>query len=293
MRIGSLFSGIGGFELGLERAGLGEVVYQVEADPFCRRILAQHWPDVPRFEDVRAVGLHNLPAAEILAGGFPCQDVSMAGRREGLDGERSGLWWEFHRVIDETSPNHVVVENVHAGSSGWLPSVRESLWRIGYASVPIRVQAADVGARHYRARAFVLATRGDRFTRFGPEYYQRLGHWAVQKASNDHRARLHRSADKAVPRAADVCDADGERLEGLAGAGSRTGARGAAPPGATGGLAPWPGARRSMPLLVRSVHGISGGLDGRERGRRIKALGNSVVPIVAEAVGLMLGELIR
>ena len=104
MRIGSLFSGIGGLELGLERAGLGHTVYQVEADPFCRAILAAHWPEAQRFDDVRTVGAE-LPAVDLLCGGFPCQDVSSAGKRAGLDGARSGLWHHFARIASETRPD--------------------------------------------------------------------------------------------------------------------------------------------------------------------------------------------
>ena len=92
MKICSLFSGIGGLELGLEAAGVGETFWQVEQDAFCRSILAKHWPDAKRFEDVRTVGAEDIGGAELLCGGFPCQDISLAGRGGGLAGERSGLW---------------------------------------------------------------------------------------------------------------------------------------------------------------------------------------------------------
>lgn len=99
MRIGSLFSGIGGLELGLERGIPGaRVVFQVEIDPFCNQVLRKHWSHAERHEDVRSVGKQNLPAVDLLCGGFPCQDVSSAGARKGLAGERSGLWYEYLRV---------------------------------------------------------------------------------------------------------------------------------------------------------------------------------------------------
>lgn len=116
MRIGSLFSGIGGLELGLERAGLGHTVWQAEQDPDCRAWLSDHWPGVPCYHDVRDVGA-SAPPVDVLCGGFPCQDVSSAGKRAGLEGERSGLWREFDRAVGTLRPRWVVVENVNSGAS--------------------------------------------------------------------------------------------------------------------------------------------------------------------------------
>ena len=98
MLVGSLFSGIGGIDLGFERAG-HDIAWQVEIDPWCREILSKHWPQVPKFEDVTQVGADNLSPVDVLAGGFPCQDVSNAGKKEGINGARSGLWSQFHRLI--------------------------------------------------------------------------------------------------------------------------------------------------------------------------------------------------
>lgn len=105
LTIGSLFSGIGGLELGLERAGLGPVLFQCEIDPYCRAVLAKHWPHVTRYRDVRTVRGSTLPSVDLLCGGFPCQDVSSAGKGAGLDGDRSGLWFEFRRLVDECEPS--------------------------------------------------------------------------------------------------------------------------------------------------------------------------------------------
>lgn len=167
MRIGSLFSGIGGLELGLERAGLGRVVWQVEIDPDRRAVLARHWPTAARFSDVRLVSAcrhvsvtdNALNYVEVICGGFPCQDLSDAsrGRGGGLDGRRSGLWRELIRIVDEIEPKIVVVENVGgAAARKWLPALRRTLHVLGYRTRAIRVDAADVGAPHARARVFVV-----------------------------------------------------------------------------------------------------------------------------------------
>ena len=108
---GSLFAGIGGFDLGFDRAGI-ETVWTVEKDKSCNQVLATHWPNVRRHTDVKEVGRHNLSPVDIISGGFPCQDLSVAGRREGLAGDRSGLWFEFARIVGEMAPQWVVVENV-------------------------------------------------------------------------------------------------------------------------------------------------------------------------------------
>lgn len=111
IRIGSLFSGIGGLELGLERGIPGaSTAWQVEIDPFCLRVLAKHWPSATRMTDVRSVGAANLAPVDLICGGFPCQDVSSAGARKGLSGARSGLWYEYLRIVGELRPRIVVVE---------------------------------------------------------------------------------------------------------------------------------------------------------------------------------------
>ena len=154
--VGSLFSGIGGFDLGVERAGC-RVAWQVEIDPWCRNILAKHWPDLPRYEDVLEVGAHNLDPVDWIVGGFPCQDISTSGRQDGLEGARSGLWWEFHRIIGELRPQIVIVENVanllHLG----IESVLGSLADLGYDAEWDIISAADIGARHIRKRIWIVA----------------------------------------------------------------------------------------------------------------------------------------
>lgn len=158
MKIGSLFSGIGGLELGLERAGLGSVSWQVEIDPFARRVLAKHWPNVERFEDVRRVGKANLAPVDLICGGFPCQNLSSANvkTRTGIGGEKSGLWSEYARIVAELAPRWVVVENA-PNWRAWVPTVCGDLERLGYCVHPVALDSADLGAPHSRRRVFVVA----------------------------------------------------------------------------------------------------------------------------------------
>ena len=161
MRIGSLFAGIGGLELGLEWSGVGHTVWQVEREPFCQRVLAKHWPDAQRFDDVTNVGAHNLPPVDVICGGFPCQDISYAGKGAGLAGARSGLWYEFARIVRELEPRFVVVENVAALFTRGLDAVLGTLADLGYDAEWSCVRASEVGARHRRERVFVVAWLAD------------------------------------------------------------------------------------------------------------------------------------
>lgn len=154
MTLGSLFSGIGGFDLGFERAGY-EIKFQVEIDEYCQRVLARHWPDVQRFGDIRTI--ERLPNVDVLCGGFPCQDISHAGKREGIDGERSGLWSEFVRIIRLVRPRYVVVENVSALLVRGMGRVLGDLSASGYDAEWDCIPACAVGAPHRRDRVWIVA----------------------------------------------------------------------------------------------------------------------------------------
>mgnify|MGYP001236533317 CR=1 FL=1 len=161
MKIGSLFSGIGGLELGLERSRLGSVSWQCEIDPFCQRVLARHWPHARRFEDVRTVDA-TAPSVDVICGGFPCQDVSLAGKRGGLDAPRSGLWHEFARIIGELEPKIVIIENVLGLRTSGLPRVLADLADLGFDAEWADLAASDIGAPHQRRRMFIVATHSER-----------------------------------------------------------------------------------------------------------------------------------
>ena len=160
MRIGSLFSGgCGGLELGLERAGVGHVVWQCEIDAAARRNLARHWPGVKQYTDVKEMNHGNTERVDVICGGSPCQDLSFAGKGAGLAGTRSGLWFEYLRVVRELRPRYVVIENVPALLVRGLDVVLGGLAESGYDAVWFTLRASDVGATHRRERLFVVAYR--------------------------------------------------------------------------------------------------------------------------------------
>ena len=233
LTFGSLFSGIGGLDLGFERAGMA-CVWQVEVDPFCRRVLAKHWPNVPRHDDVRTF----KPVGEewwvdVVCGGFPCKQTSVAaavnGTRTGLAGPDSGLWYEMLRVVRLVRPNYVVTENV-SGAGAYAEEIEGGLAGAGYRLLrePLRLSAEAVGAPHRRRRFFWVAYLAEpRLPRARPE--------------GGHRAR------PPAPR-----------------------------PPAAGAWLP------ALGGVLRVADGVPGGVD---RVKRIRALGNAVVPAVAELVG--------
>ena len=152
-----LFSGIGGMSLGLERAGMRTIAF-CDSEPFCRDWLDQQWPGVPCFEDVRQLhaGLVR-ERVDVITGGFPCQDVSVAGKGAGIEGERSGLWVEMFRLVRELRPRWVLVENVPALRTRGADRVLGDLESEGYTCMPLVVGADDVGAPHRRKRVWIVA----------------------------------------------------------------------------------------------------------------------------------------
>lgn len=156
LTVGSLFAGIGGFDLGLERAGM-RVLWQCEIDPYCQRVLAKHWPDVLRVPDIRDVRAGTVPAVDVLCGGFPCPGFSNAGLRLGFADPRSALWFEMLRVVRELRPRYVIVENVAALVSRGLGEVLGGLAACGYDAEWDCIPASAVGAPHRRDRVWIVA----------------------------------------------------------------------------------------------------------------------------------------
>lgn len=174
MTFGSLFSGIGGIDLGLERAGM-ECRWQVEIDPFCCKVLEKHWPNVKRYGDITKIDGRELECVDVLAGGFPCQDLSQAGKRVGIEGSRSGLWFEFARLIGELRPQFVLIENVPGILvPGAMSRVVGELARLGYVGCWRCLRASEFGASHLRKRVFIVA--------YSNEWHRAELAWTDQRA---------------------------------------------------------------------------------------------------------------
>ena len=165
LKVLDLFSGIGGFSLGLERAGFKTVAF-CEIEKFPQKVLKKNWPDVPIYEDVKNVTRKRLvsdgiPRIDVVTGGFPCQDLSIAGNQKGIEAERSGLWSELCRIIGDVRPRYAIVENVTALISGdngrWFGKVLGDLVEIGYDAEWHCISASQLGAHHHRDRVWIIA----------------------------------------------------------------------------------------------------------------------------------------
>lgn len=262
LKVLDLFSGIGGFSLGLERTGGFETVAFCEIEPFCRRVLAKHWPEVPCYDDVRTLSASRLAAdgiaVDAVCGGFPCQDISSAGNKVGISGERSGLWREYSRLIGELRPSLVFVENVSALLSRGLGDVLGDLAALGYDADWHCIPATFVGAPQRRDRLWLVAHansgRGDRRGAVGENG------GAVSPEGLERLLRRGRGG-------AHLGHADSAPQDALAPEGSPR--RAAGKPGG------WP----AEPDVGRMAHGVPARVD------RLRALGNAVVPQVVELLG--------
>ena len=158
MKVLELFAGIGGIGLGLERTGGFQVHWQVEIEPYSQKVLQKHWPDAYLHDDIKTFPPADLHCdADVIAGGFPCQDISTAGRGEGLDGDRSGLFFEVVRIAKEIKPRWILLENVAALLIRGLDRVLIALAEIGYDAQWHCLPAAALGAPHRRDRVFIVA----------------------------------------------------------------------------------------------------------------------------------------
>lgn len=254
--IGSLFSGIGGLELGLERAGLGPVAWQAEREPYCRDVLARHWPAAKRFSDVREVTRESADRVRVLCGGFPCQPVSMSGKRQGKADER-WLWPEYARVIAELEPAIVVAENVPGLRTLGLRDVLGDLAALGFDAEWACSSAFDLGAPHLRRRIYIAATHPVRVN-----VWDEPG-WLC-------RALERQAAPIPGDFAPDSDPADSDSVRRLESARRLARQRGWSE------HAGW-----ELGALARVDDGLPRGVVGKRR----KALGNAVVVHHAEAVG--------
>jgi len=194
LKVLDLFSGIGGFSLGLERTGGFETVAFCEIEEFPRRVLAKHWPGVPIHRDVRELRAEHVGAVDVICGGFPCQDISLAGEGAGIQGERSGLWREYARLIGEIRPQYVIVENVAALLGRGLDVVLGDLATLRYDAEWRPVFGIDCGLPQVGQRIWLVATpeRAGREGRF--EYLSTLGFEGTPPGQRRHAALSERRA---------------------------------------------------------------------------------------------------
>ena len=278
MNVGSLFSGIGGFDLGLERAGF-KTSWFCEQDPFCRRVLDKHWPGVPCYADVRRIGAGIVEPVEVLAGGFPCQDLSVAGKGAGLDGERSGLWSEYARLIGELRPRYVIVENVPALLARGFGRVLGDLAALGYDAEWDCIPASAFGAPHRRDRVWIVA------------YPQSIGQ---RESADETNAKSDRRNARTLVGSGGLRGGTDEgrplhdTLRGRHGApqgqvrpgwnaplGSGGGEAESFMGGVVDGISPW----LDEPDIPRVATGVPDRVD------RLRALGNALIPQIATWIG--------
>ena len=293
LRTLDLFSGIGGFSLGLERTGGFKTVAFCEIEDYPRRVLAKHWPGVPIYDDVRTLTAERLRAdgigVDVICGGFPCQDISVAGRRAGMEGARSGLWSEIARLAGELRPRLIIVENVAALLSGddgrWFGAVLGDLAALGFDAEWHCIPASALGAPHRRDRIWIVAyAANDRTGRRQQQSESSEGarHVADTEGQRCREVRQHRerSTERATGRGEVLADA---RRSGCAGPGPYRDAGDRSPLVTREAIESQHGRVadfwRTEPDVGRVAHGVPHRVD------RLAALGNAVVPQIPEAIG--------
>lgn len=267
IKVLDLFSGIGGFSYGLEKTGGFKTFAFCEQDKTCQQVLKKHWPSTHIFEDVTKFKAGYLKNNfDLICGGFPCQDISVAGKGAGIEGSRSGLWKEFYRLIKEISPRWVIIENVANLRSKGLAVVLKDLWSLGYDAEWDIISARSVGAPHLRERCWIVAyPNSDR-----PKESLPLQTWHKGKSLQPERAGKIWETYSPYPndfRFWPSFTTEKEKSEWWAEAASGFGHR-------------W----EACPEFCRVDDELSGKLD-KPRKERIKQLGNSLVPIIPYIIG--------
>lgn len=291
LTVGSLFAGIGGFELGFESTGRFETLWQVERDKYASQVLAKHWPDVHRHDDVCTWPNETAKPVDVLLAGFPCQDISYAGKGAGLNGERSGLFFEVMRIVREMEPRYVVLENVSALLTRGMGDVLGSISSLGFNAEWEIVSALSVGAPHRRDRVFIIGwnTDGEHVKAVGGVQKRQVadssGSGDVSDAEHDgphrnrkdeqKRKREKMGRDKFIGRHGsngDLADSNSER--GRSRNTQRQNAENARQSSRRAQHWGW----NSEPAVGRVANGVSRRVD------RLKCLGNAIVPQVAQVV---------
>lgn len=276
-----IFSGIGGFSLGLEAAGMQTVAF-CEINSFCQKTLKNHWQSVPVFPDITVLhkeDLKSLPQIDIIAGGFPCQDISIAGKKKGITAKRSGLWKEYKRLINEIRPKYAIIENVANLRSTGLVNVLQDLWEIRYNAEWHCIPASAFGAPHRRDRIWIIA---------------------YPSCESGFRLPLRKEKEKPVTgiNCKNVSDSDCQRLQGCGGFEKTSfictqeqvsmyySSRGIKQWGKEPLEVPRLKDERLNPDWVEWLMGYPiSWTDGGNRKERLVSLGNSVVPLIPEFLG--------
>ena len=295
MTVGSLFSGIGGFDLGLERAGM-TIKWQVEIDDFCNKVLEKHWPDVKRYRDIKELRGDELEPVDLICGGFPCQPFSAAGKRRSKEDDRY-LWPEMLRVIRAVRPNWIIGENVAGIVSLALDDVLSDLENEGYACQSFIIPACAVNAPHRRDRVWIIAncdntgsgTSRDRANREWQEKDERQERLSQHESSGYNEATSNsesKSGESDVQRcnrAAEQEQLGRNTIKSVVDRGSDI------PTDSERWGIPW------LPIaasLCRVDDGLPSWMVGH-RTKRLKALGNAVVPQIVEIIGKAIMEVER
>ena len=289
MKVLDLFSGIGGFALGLEAAGFETAAF-CEIDPYAQKVLKKNWPGVPIYDDVRRITADRLVSdgvgVDVITGGFPCQDISTAGRQAGIDGERSGLWSECARLLREIRPRYAIFENVTnllTGDGGdWFKRVLWDISSVGYDAEWHCIPASAIGAHHHRDRVWIVAYPSECERQSGAEKQ------GVLRALQENGAIDDNSGGRSEAYAANISNPSSEGLQGSKEARNN-------------------GKDRQEPRnqLITGLSGVQGGIWATEpsvgrvangvpaRSHRLRCLGNAVVPQIPELIGRQIMEVER
>lgn len=297
IRVGSLFAGIGGFELGIERAITNaHTIWQVEQNTFCQSILRKHWPNATIYDDVRTVGAHNLQPVDIIIGGYPCQSTSVAGNMRGLQDEnKSGLWWHMHRIIGDLKPRIVIIENVANAIAVGGTKVVGSLATLGYNCEWSIISAKQFGAPHLRKRWFCVAySNGIRWDNRRDIKRQNTDRLHIQRDTTQNKQQRGKRIVGPSPHDNVVTNPNGIGLreETNGRVNSINGTRPQIQPGRSSGNKStqtyWQRTAAPESTICSMDDGISGGLDRATRRlhkEQLKALGNAIVPQCSEYIG--------
>ena len=271
LKVLDLFSGIGGFSLGLERTGYFETLAFCEIDQNCQKVLRKHWPLTKIYSDIQDLNGYRFSGIDVVCGGFPCQDISIAGKKKGMKDEhgkrtRSGLWEEMLRIIEESEPRYAIIENVSNLLNKGLARVLKDLHSIGYDAEWHIISAESIGAFHKRERIWIIAypnSNGSSSRTIKDRQVQANQKRKTQEIYNEREKCLTEPIENCAILSRGAIDhAKNTQAETFA----------------------------LVSSVRRIVNGIPKWLHEYKRRERIKQLGNSVVPQIPELIGRAIYE---